>query len=120
VVGTIRTLTVRSLRHAVEREPARSIAAPSQDVAHWKKPSRRQTARERGHTRSEREVDERLEESFPASDPPSWDATQPHRFAQVKERMAARAVDVGLGARWRADRARGRSRRGAAFLTSSA
>jgi hypothetical protein len=47
-------------------------AKPSQDVAHWKKPSRRQIARERGHTRSKREADESLEESFAASDPPSW------------------------------------------------
>jgi hypothetical protein len=45
---------------------------PSPAIADEKKPRPRQKKRERQRTRSEREIDESLEASFPASDPPPW------------------------------------------------
>lgn len=45
---------------------------PSPAIADEKKPRQRQDKRTRGRARSEQAIDESLEQSFPASDPPPW------------------------------------------------
>jgi hypothetical protein len=60
-----------SFFHEEERGMKKVGAMPLQ-VSDEQKPRPRQKKRERRRTWSEQEIDESLEDSFPASDPPTW------------------------------------------------